>query len=104
MGHPGNPWPIPIKQGQGKILWDDGNLQRSLSVKVDGQTVIQGLHATTEGFPYPATHQFVTDKAGRDNRTTIPARQFLPITEDDELLEEVKEATLEGLEEGVLGE
>ena len=78
MARLGHPWPNPLKQGQGKILWDDGHLQRSLSVKVDGETVILGLHATREGFPYPATHQFGMDKAGGGNSITIPGR-FCPL-------------------------
>ena len=79
MARLGHPWPIPLKQGQGKILWEDGHLQRSLSVKVDEETVILGLHATHDGFPYPTTHQFGMDKAERGKNVEIPARPFCPL-------------------------
>ena len=107
----GTPWQpladstLKSKNDKGKMLWEDGHLQRSLSVKVDGETVILGLNATTEtGFPYATVHQFGTDKAGRGNNITIPARPFLPITENYELLDDVKEEIVELLEDWVLGE
>jgi phage gpG-like protein len=44
-------------------------------------------------------HQFGTTKAGRAKNTTIPERPFMPIDEDGNVYEEVKEELLELLEE-----
>lgn len=67
------------KKGKGKILYDQGTLQGSLTTMATPTAAIIGLNAQSKGYAYPAVHQFGS------NDGTIPARPFLPFTAQGDL-------------------
>ncbi|MDD3770489.1 MAG: phage virion morphogenesis protein [Sulfuricurvum sp.] len=85
------------KYGGHKILQSkDSNTVRSLSHDASDTSVIVGVNAySSKGYEYPIAHQFGTDKAGRSKSVRIEARPFFPITQDGELVDNVKVEVLE---------
>jgi len=89
------------KHGGSKILQSgESNLYESIAYNAESNSLTVGVNAySDDGYPYPLVHQFGTTKAGRAKNTTIPERPFMPIDEDGNVYEEVKEELLELLEE-----
>jgi phage virion morphogenesis protein len=69
-------WP-PLKKGKSKPLVGSGALRRSITFTYGGRGV-----TVFSPLPYSAIHQF-GGWAGRGNKSFIPARPFLKITDDD---------------------
>lgn len=93
----GKKW-SPIKQtgrvkkgGSQKILFKSGDMQDSLGKDSSNDTAEIGLNAISGDFQYPLTHQFGTDKAGRNRNITIEARPFMPIKNDGSLYDGVED-------------
>lgn len=82
-----------------KILYANGDMQRSLYNTSDKDTAQIGFNAVAGNFQYPLTHQFGTDKAGRNRNITIEARPFMPIHEDGSLYDGVEDKLVEIVEE-----
>jgi len=70
-------------KGHDVKLYNSGKMRDSLSGDSDGHKAVVGLNAYSNGHPYPAVHQFGSDKT--------PARAFLPFDEDKQLYNEAKE-------------
>lgn len=101
----GNPWsPLSsatylFKQKKGKPdkkLFYDGDLQDKLITQTTSSTVSIGTNAATQsGFLYPGVMQFGSKNAGRNRKTTIKARPFLPINLDGSLYQGVENEIVE---------
>lgn len=65
-----------------RVLWDTGDLAGSVHFQADSHGVTIG---TAANIPYAAVHQFGTDKAGRGNKTKIPARPYLAMNRGESL-------------------
>ncbi|MCX6076417.1 MAG: phage virion morphogenesis protein [Campylobacterales bacterium] len=77
--------------GTDKILYKNGDMQKSLTPKVYDTYGTVGVNAISEGgYQYPLVHQFGTTKAGRKNNITIVARPFMPIKSDGSLYEKTE--------------
>lgn len=74
-------------KGHDSILYDEGEMRDSLGFESDGGKAKVGLNAYSNGYPYPALHQFGSDKT--------PARPFLPFDENKALYDEAKEEIIE---------
>lgn len=85
-----------LKSRQGKILQDTGQL--AASIATDSGADYAEL---TAGKVYAAIHQF-GGQAGRDRKTTITARPFMPIDEDGQLPDDTKTQILSILDEFLL--
>lgn len=73
-----------------KILQDTRTLRESTGYSADSDSVIVGVNAySKDRYPYPIVHQFGTENGD------IPARPFMPITQDGELYDNVKEEVLD---------
>lgn len=71
-----------------RILQHTGQLAGSISTDYDGATAVVGSNLA-----YAAIHQF-GGQAGRNRKVKIPARPYLPITENSELQPEAKQEVL----------
>jgi len=85
----GKSW-SPIKPRKGdksptKILKDSGHMQETIYSKSTNTTATVGLNAVSGNFQYPLTHQFGTNKAGKNRNITIEARPFMPIKSNGSL-------------------
>ncbi|WP_320034808.1 phage virion morphogenesis protein [Halarcobacter sp.] len=103
MSPDGKPW-SPIKARKTdphpeKILYSSGNLQGSLYSKATKDSAIVGLNAVSNSFQYPLTHQFGTDKAGRNKKVTIVARPFMPVDAEGKVYAGVEDELLELVED-----
>jgi phage gpG-like protein len=78
-----------IKDGGFRILQHTGALASSITTDSDSNHAVIGSNKV-----YAAIHQFGGD-AGRGKKVSIPARPFLPITEDGKLQPEAEQAVLE---------
>ena len=76
-----------------KILYDEGDMQRSLYARNSGDEVVVGFNAVSGGFQYPLAHQF-----GRIDGS-IKARPFMPIHEDGGLYAGIEKELM-----GIVGE
>lgn len=89
-----------------KILYKDGDMQRGLISDSDDNSAIVGITTVNEDdYFYPMVHQFGASNAGRNKKTKIPQREFMPITINGELYSDVKdkieEITVEFIESGL---
>ncbi len=73
-----------------RILYDEGEMQKKQYKKHDSNSATIGFNAVSNDFQYPLTHQFGTNKAGRNKNITIVARPFMPIHKDGSLYEGTK--------------
>jgi len=94
----------PIKPRKGdksptKILKDSGHMQETIYSKSTNNTATVGLNAVAGNFQYPLTHQFGTNKAGKNRNITIEARPFMPIKNDGKLYDKVEDELNEIVEE-----
>lgn len=92
----GTPWerlkPSTLKYKKDpRMLYDSGDLQRSLAMGMDGDEVWIGVNASSNGFQYGLSHQFSSEKRN------IPARPFLPVDENGEVPQDVIDNILEML-------
>ena len=68
-----------------------GNMKK-IRLEKNGEVVTIALNAVSpKGVSYPAVHQFGTTRAGRNKNVVIPARPFLPITPDEDLMDIARE-------------
>lgn len=76
----GRPW-AELKWRHGQPLRDTNKFMNSIDYLVDGDTLEVGTNhgPLDSGGSIAAVHQFGTKRAGRDRKTVIPARRFLPI-------------------------
>ncbi|ABV67924.1 Mu-like prophage G protein, putative [Aliarcobacter butzleri RM4018] len=89
-----------------KILYKDGDMQRGLINESDSDSAMVGITTVNEDdYFYPMVHQFGASNAGRNKKTKIPQRSFMPITINGELYSDVKdrieEITVEFIESGL---
>jgi phage virion morphogenesis protein len=95
----GKAW-TPIKSGKKKILYKSGHMQdTSLYFDASNNSAVVGFNSISNGFQYPLTHQFGTDKAGRNRNITIEARAFMPIKSDGSLYDGVEDELIAIVEE-----
>ena len=82
----GRPKWLGLKYRQGTPLVDTENLMNSITSYYDNNVAEVGTNE-----PYAAIHQF-GGKAGRGQKTDIPARPFLVLTpqDEDDILEDVQ--------------
>ena len=73
-----------------KILYESGNLRGSLYADSSATEAHIGIGATAHGYPYGIVHQFGSRR--------IPARPFLPLSPDGDLIGDVVEDILSLLE------
>ncbi|MCG3698864.1 phage virion morphogenesis protein [Aliarcobacter butzleri] len=88
------------------ILWYDGGMQGNLIEESDSDSARVGITTVNEDdYFYPMVHQFGASNAGRNKKTKIPQREFMPITINGELYSDVKdrieEITVEFIESGL---
>jgi len=76
-----------------KILYDEGDMQDTLSAQSNSDEAIVGLNATANGYPYPIVHQF-----GREDGS-IEARAYMPIHKDGTIYDDTKEELEEIVED-----
>ncbi|GHS89878.1 hypothetical protein FACS189487_10920 [Campylobacterota bacterium] len=74
-----------------KPLYASGNMSGSLRIDYGNHSATIALNAASKSKDgkkcyYAAVHQFGTNRAGRGRRTTIPARPFMPLTPDGEVM------------------
>ena len=74
----GRPKWLGLKYRNGKPLTDTGALRNSFSTLYDNDTAIAGTNMV-----YAAIHNF-GGKAGRGRKVTVPQREFLKLTPEDE--------------------
>jgi phage virion morphogenesis protein len=74
-------------------LFESGTLAGSLHAESTSTEARVGVNATRRGFPYGVVHQFGSSKRH------IPARPFLPVTEDGRLYDNVVEEIVEMMQE-----
>ncbi|MDN5069514.1 phage virion morphogenesis protein [Aliarcobacter butzleri] len=89
-----------------KILYKDGDMQRGLINESDNDSARVGITTVNEDdYFYPMVHQFGANNAGRNKKTKIPQREFMPITIDGEIYSDVsdriEEITVEFIESGL---
>ena len=89
-----------------KILYKDGDMQRGLINESDNDSAMVGIITVNEDdYFYPMVHQFGANNAGRNKKTKIPQREFMPITIDGEIYSDVsdriEEITIEFIESGL---
>lgn len=89
----GSPWeplsPATLAKKKGKPLYESGKMQDSLIAFGDNSQAAIGFNATSQGYPYPAVHQFGTFDG------KIDARPFMPFDENGDITDEVKDGILE---------
>jgi phage virion morphogenesis protein len=78
-------------KGGDKLLYASGKMQDSQYMDADHNSAEVGFNAVSNGFAYPLTHQFGTNKAGRNRNITIEARPFMPIHKDGRLYYDVED-------------
>jgi phage virion morphogenesis protein len=96
----GTPWLTNKKAPAGKKpLIDTGDLMRTINFQIDGDTLYVGTDRFSEEWEAgAAVLQFGTTRAGRGNNTTIPARPFLGLSQEDEdMIDETVMDYLSGL-------
>ena len=99
--------PATIERTGPKMLYDEGDLQRITSRLEGDDTVVVGTNArSAAGYPYGVVHQFgtiatVTDPETGVTRQRVPARPFMPMGRDGEILPRVMRDIVEILEEGL---
>jgi phage virion morphogenesis protein len=83
----GRPKWLGLKYRAGKPLTDTGRLKDSFSTMYDNDTALVGTNII-----YAAIHNF-GGQAGRNRKVTIPQREFLVLTNEDEqsLMDDVQE-------------
>lgn len=74
---------------KGKALYEKGKMQESLIAFGDNSGAAIGFNATSDGYAYPAVHQFGTDDG------KIVARPFLPFDENGDITDDVKDGILD---------
>ncbi len=74
----GRPKWLGLKYRAGKPLTDTGRLKDSFSTMYDNDTALVGTNII-----YAAIHNF-GGQAGRNRKVTIPQREFLVLTNEDE--------------------
>ena len=79
-----------------KILELEGNLRRSIRIRIDTANPSSVAIVASSSLPYAAIHNF-GGFAGRRRKTYIPPRPYLVLTKDDE--EELGRAIIRGLAE-----
>lgn len=102
---PLKPSTIKAKKGEGDILRFSGDLADKWNIEATNTRVGVFGNATAESYPYGAVHQYGTSKAGRNRKTKIPARRFLPIDDsgviENGLKEEIEDLLVEELKKAV---
>lgn len=83
----GRPKWLGLKYRAGKPLTDTGRLKDSFSTMYDNDTALVGTNII-----YAAIHNF-GGQAGRNRKVTIPQREFLVLTNEDEqsLMDDVQD-------------
>ncbi|HHK5991384.1 TPA: phage virion morphogenesis protein [Neisseria subflava] len=83
----GRPKWLGLKYRDGKPLSDSGRLKDSFSTLSDNDTALVGTNII-----YAAIHNF-GGQAGRNRKVTIPQREFLVLTNEDEqsLMDDVQD-------------
>ncbi len=81
-------------------------MQRGLINESDNDSARVGITTVNEDdYFYPMVHQFGANNAGRNKKTKIPQRSFMPITQDGVLYvktrDEIEEITIEFIESGL---
>jgi len=94
----GTPWQrlkdaTVAAKGHSKKLHNSGKMRESLTQDSDAGQAVVGLNAYEKGYPYPAVHQFSSDKT--------PARPFLPFDEDKQLYSKAEEQIIKLVREFV---
>lgn len=102
---PLKPSTIKAKKGKGDILRFSGDLADKWSVEATSSRVSVYGNAKKDGLAYGAVHQYGTSKAGRNRKTKIPARKFLPIDDsgviENGLKDEIEDLLIEELEKRI---
>lgn len=94
----GDVW-LPLKpetirrKGGSKKLYEEGTLQGTLYAVATPEYGEVGVSATANGFPYPAVHQYGSKH--------VPARPFMPLDENGEVLENTAEEIMAAVLEGI---
>lgn len=93
----GKSWnPIKFRksdQNPNKILYDKGDMQDTVYHESGSDFAKVGLNATSNGYPYPAVHQFGTIDG------KIDARPFMPIHLDGSMYKNVEDELKEIIED-----
>ncbi|MBS9440943.1 phage virion morphogenesis protein [Photorhabdus heterorhabditis] len=79
---------VAAKERGGQTLQKTARLMRSVSTRYDAHTAVVGTNLV-----YGRIHQ-LGGKAGRDQSVLLPARPYLPVTEQGELSPEAERAVL----------
>mgnify|MGYP002146659348 CR=1 FL=1 len=102
---PLKPSTIKAKKGKGDILRFSGDLADKWNIEATNTRVGVFGNATAKSYPYGAVHQYGTSKAGRNRKTKIPGRRFLPIDDsgviENGLKEEIEDLLIEELKKAV---
>ncbi len=102
---PLKPSTIKAKKGKGDILRFSGDLADKWNIEATSSRVGVFGNATAKSYPYGAVHQYGTSKAGRNRKTKIPARRFLPIDDsgviENGLKEEIEDLLVEELKKAI---
>ncbi len=82
--------PLTIeRKGHDRKLHDSGHLRETLDFDSDNRSATIGTHAVSDkGYPYPAVQQFGTEDG------QVPARPFLPFTDEGDLMDEAADRIL----------
>ena len=93
-------------KGTSKLLYKEGDMQRGLISESDNDSARVGITTVNEeDYFYPMVHQFGANNAGKNKKTKIPQREFMPITIDGEIYSDVMdtigEITVEFIENGL---
>ena len=81
-------------------------MQGNLIEESDNDSARVGISTVNDDdYFYPIVHQFGTNNAGRNKKTKIPQREFMPITIDGEIysdvIDTIEEITVEFIESGL---
>lgn len=97
---------IKAKKGKGDILRFSGDLADKWNIEATSSRVgVFGNTVNKDQYTYGAVHQYGTSKAGRNRKTKIPARKFLPIDDngviENGLKDEIEDLLIEELEKRI---
>ena len=100
------PSTIKAKKGKGDILSFSGALSSVWNIEATSSRVgVFGNTVNKDQYTYGAVHQYGTSKAGRNRKTKIPARKFLPIDDsgviENGLKDEIEDLLIEELEKRI---
>lgn len=88
-----------------KMLYQEGDLQDKFIYQATKDEIVLGTNANYNGYLYPAVHQFGAENAGRNKKTKVEARAFMPITLDGKLYDDVEkelgEIVIDFIESGI---